>query len=89
VHATRRHFVPDLSREERRILTQAVKAGGSCSVQGLSAMEMLRAAATVLVLQRRGLVNSWIHFSRESPGQPEMIPVEITADGRRALAFAQ
>jgi hypothetical protein len=75
-----------LTEAEREILELAVAAGGRFSIAGLSDSEMLQKAATVLELKRRGLVWSWIKFSREVPGQPEVIPVEVTPEGLLAVS---
>ena len=77
-----------LTETEREILELAVAAGGRHSISGLSTGEMLRAATTVMELKRRGLVWSWIKFCKADPGQPEVIPVEITPEGFLALCSA-
>ncbi len=75
-----------LTEAEREILELAVAAGGRHSISGLPADQMLQKAVTVLELKRRGLVWSWIRFSRAVPGQPEVIPVEVTPAGLLALS---
>ena len=74
-----------LTDAERELLELAVAAGGRHSISGLSSGEMLRKAAMVVELKRRGLVWSWIKFCRADPGQPEVIPVEVTPKGLLAL----
>jgi hypothetical protein len=74
-----------LTPSEREILETAAIAGGRFTIAGLWEGEMLRVATTVVELKRRGLVKSLIQFSRETPGQPEAIPVELTPEGERAL----
>jgi hypothetical protein len=63
-------------------LQAAADAGGRYSITGLPLREMNRAAGVVLTMQRAGLVRTTIHFEDQ---QPQVIPVEITAEGRRVL----
>lgn len=72
-----------LHPHEREILQQAVDAGGSYTIEGLPLRDMVKAASAVLGLQRVRLVTSTIVFGQSK--QPEKIPVEITAEGRRVL----
>jgi hypothetical protein len=81
VHRLAPGAVP-LRPEEHRILQDAADAGGSYSIRGLPLREMVHAADVVLTMQRAGLVRTTIQFQDR---QPFVIPIEITAEGRRVL----
>jgi hypothetical protein len=79
------HLVP-LRPEEHRVLQAAADAGGRYSIRGLPLREMVRAADVVLTMQTAGLVKTTIQFQDR---QPYVIPIEITAEGRRVLKSDQ
>ena len=72
-----------MNHDRHRILQAAVDAGGSYSISGLSLRDMVLMADVVLTMRTAGLVKSRILFEDK---QPKIIPVAVTAAGRRALA---
>jgi hypothetical protein len=74
---------PPLAAEERGVMLDAMTAGGHVSISDRALRDLVHTASIALDLQRRGFVRASIRFSQA--GQPELIHVELTDQGRRAL----
>jgi hypothetical protein len=77
--------VPRLEPEERRILLEAMAAGGRCSISDLELRAMVHAASVVLDLQRRGLVRADIRFAQGATSEPDVIQVELIDEGHNEM----
>ena len=73
-----------LTPVERALLNNCVANHGRYSIHGLPLAGMVDAVRLVLGMEAAGLVNSKVHYLPGS--EPDLIVIEITDAGRRALA---
>jgi hypothetical protein len=74
-----------LTSEERLLMQCAASEIGRCTIEDLATRAMLEVASRALGLKNRGLARADIQFSKDAPGQPVRVTVELTDLGKRVL----
>jgi hypothetical protein len=74
-----------LTSEERLLMQSAASDVGTCTIEDLATRAMLEVANRALALKNRGLARADIQFSKDAPGQPVRVTLELTDLGKRVL----